>query len=176
MTTTATQDGVVRSIQIAEALLGRLAEILRPRRNIAGMLAPELVADALDLRLGEAQQLTPELWRHLDEARNALAKREGVDLHSYDELRKLTAPGDQAVAHIEVKRKLDLLEFNMDILQNQYEKEKQLTASFREKLDKAAQVVRVAEGLLDPSEQVDMGDILTQDLNNNPESDKTTAA
>lgn len=77
---------------------------------------------------------------------------------------------------IDLKRKLDLLEFNMDILQNQYEKEKQLTANLREKLDKAAQVVRVAEGLLEQSEQVDMGDILTQDLNNNPEGDKTTAA
>ncbi len=77
---------------------------------------------------------------------------------------------------IDLKRKLDLLEFNMDILQNQYEKEKQLTAGLRGKLDKAAQVVRVAEGLLDPSEQVDMGDILTQDLDNNPEKDKTTAA
>jgi hypothetical protein len=65
---------------------------------------------------------------------------------------------------IELKRKLDLIEFNMDILQNQYEKEKQLTSNFKEKLEKAAQVVRVAEGLLHPSEQIDLGDILTQDL------------
>lgn len=105
----ATSDPVVRSIQIAEALLGRLAEILRPTRNIAGLLAPELAADALDLKLGEAQQITPELWRHLDEARNALEKRGNANLQTYDDLRKLTVPGDQAVAHIEVKRKLDLL-------------------------------------------------------------------
>lgn len=74
---------------------------------------------------------------------------------------------------IELKRKLDLIEFNMDILQNQYEKEKQLTVSFKEKLEKAAQVVRMAEGMLHPTEQMDIGDILTQDLN---KDDKTKVA
>lgn len=50
---------------------------------------------------------------------------------------------------IELKRKLDLLEFNMDLLQNQYTKERELTAKLRERLAKAARVVRVAGGFLD---------------------------
>jgi CheY-like chemotaxis protein len=50
---------------------------------------------------------------------------------------------------IELKRKLDLLEFNMDLLQDQYSREKESSSQLRERLNKAAQVVRVAEGLLD---------------------------
>lgn len=50
---------------------------------------------------------------------------------------------------IELKRKLDLLEFNMDLLQDQYNREKERSALLRERLSKAAQIVRVAEGLLD---------------------------
>ena len=50
---------------------------------------------------------------------------------------------------IELKRKIDLLEFNMDLLQDRYTREKDSSAKLREKLAKAAQVVRVAEGLLD---------------------------
>jgi DNA-binding response OmpR family regulator len=52
---------------------------------------------------------------------------------------------------IELKRKLDLLEFNMDLLQDQYTREKETSALLRERLSKAAQVVRVAGGLLGPS-------------------------
>jgi hypothetical protein len=50
---------------------------------------------------------------------------------------------------IELKRKLDLLEFNMDLLQDQYAREKENSAKLRERLARAAQVVRVAGGLLD---------------------------
>jgi hypothetical protein len=49
----------------------------------------------------------------------------------------------------ELKRKIDLLEFNMDLLQDRYSREKDAGSKLREKLAKAAQVVRVAEGLLD---------------------------
>jgi len=49
----------------------------------------------------------------------------------------------------ELKRKIDLLEFNMDLLQDRYSREKDAGFKLREKLAKAAQVVRVAEGLLD---------------------------
>src|SRR4029077_11183068 len=49
---------------------------------------------------------------------------------------------------IELKRKLDLLEFNMDLLQDQYNREKENSVHLRERLAKAAQVVRVAGGLL----------------------------
>jgi hypothetical protein len=54
---------------------------------------------------------------------------------------------------IELKRKVDLLEFNMDLLQDQYMREKETTAKLRERLAKAAQVVRVAGGLLDQSKE-----------------------
>ncbi len=50
---------------------------------------------------------------------------------------------------IELKRKLDLLEFNMDLLQNQHARERENSVKLRERLAKAAQVVRVAGGLLD---------------------------
>jgi DNA repair exonuclease SbcCD ATPase subunit len=53
---------------------------------------------------------------------------------------------------IELKRKVDLLEFNLDLLQDQYSREKENSAQLRERLGKAAQVVRVAGGLLDPSD------------------------
>lgn len=73
---------------------------------------------------------------------------------------------------VELKRKLDLTEFNMDILQDQFEKEKRLSANLREKLAKAAQVVRVAGGLLHPNETMDLSDILPEDT----KADKTSAA
>lgn len=50
---------------------------------------------------------------------------------------------------IELKRKLDLLEFNMDLLQDQYGREKETTEHLRERLAKVSQIVRVAGGLLD---------------------------
>jgi CheY-like chemotaxis protein len=54
---------------------------------------------------------------------------------------------------IDLKRKLDLMEFNSDLLQDQLEKERKDAASLREKLAKAAQIVRVAGGLLSPEEE-----------------------
>jgi hypothetical protein len=74
---------------------------------------------------------------------------------------------------IELKRKLDLLEFNMDLLQDQFEKEKTHSAQLKEKLLKAAQVVRVAGGLLHPHEQVDLTDLLPESTES---EDKTSAA
>jgi hypothetical protein len=53
---------------------------------------------------------------------------------------------------IELKRKVDLLEFNMDLLQDQYAREKESISKLRDRLEKAAQVVRVMGGLLDSDE------------------------
>jgi hypothetical protein len=59
---------------------------------------------------------------------------------------------------IELKRKVDLLEFNMDLLQDQYSREKDHSNKLRERLAKAAQVLRVASGLLDsPGEELAPG-------------------
>ncbi len=54
---------------------------------------------------------------------------------------------------IELKRKLDLMEFNTDLLQEQLERERGLGQALRDKLAKAAQIVRVAGGLLSPEEE-----------------------
>lgn len=50
---------------------------------------------------------------------------------------------------VELKRKLDVVEFNTDLLQDQYAKEKEISGKLKERLDKALQAVRVAGGLLD---------------------------
>jgi len=52
---------------------------------------------------------------------------------------------------IELKRKVDLLEFNMDLLQDQFSREKEISSRLREHLAKVGQVVRVAAGLIDSS-------------------------
>lgn len=102
-------DPAVRHIQIASALVDRLGELLRPQRG-AGVLTVlgggDVVSDALELKLGEAQQISPEIWRHLDDARGLLAKR-GVDLAGYDELRSLQSAALLATSNIDVQRKLD---------------------------------------------------------------------
>lgn len=46
----------------------------------------------LSLRIGEAQQIYPEIWRHLDDARAAIASR-GVTVAQYDALRTAEGPG-----------------------------------------------------------------------------------
>jgi hypothetical protein len=55
---------------------------------------------------------------------------------------------------IELKRKVDLLEFNLDVTQDQYSKEKLKVAELRDKLERAAQIVRSAGGLLFSSESI----------------------
>ncbi len=63
---------------------------------------------------------------------------------------------------IELKRNLDLMEFNMDLLQNQYAKEKEISAKLREKVAKLAQVVRIADGLLETPSGVGSSDGLSE--------------
>lgn len=53
---------------------------------------------------------------------------------------------------VDLKRKLDLLEFNMDLLQDQYAREKENNVLLKERLQRALQAVRVAGGLLDGEE------------------------
>lgn len=50
---------------------------------------------------------------------------------------------------IELKRKLDLMEYNFELLQEQLSKEKAYGVVLKERLEKAAQAMRVAEGVLD---------------------------
>ena len=130
----------------------------------------------LEIQVREASQETEKIKDRVRSDIRKIRSREKELENRLEIMRKdseaLLAARENRI--IELKRKLDLIEFNSDILQNQYEKEKQMTAAFREKLAKAAQVVRVAEGLLMPGESLDLGDILTQDLVN--KDDKTRVA
>jgi hypothetical protein len=74
-------DSTVRSIQVASALLERVAVLMRSG-SVSG---PQAVAE-LELRIGEAQQTMPEIWNHLGDARNAIAAA-GTDVGEFDQLR-----------------------------------------------------------------------------------------
>ncbi len=50
---------------------------------------------------------------------------------------------------LELKRKIDLLEFNMELVQEQHNKERNVTEQLRQKLKEAAGVMKRAGGLLD---------------------------
>ncbi len=50
---------------------------------------------------------------------------------------------------LELKRKLDLLEFNMELVQEQYQRERGLAEDLRNRLKDAAQAMRQAGGILD---------------------------
>jgi len=65
---------------------------------------------------------------------------------------------------VELKRKIDLLEFNMDLLQTQNQKEREVSRKLREQLARVAQAVRVAGGLLQS------GTSLSDAVPGNPES------
>jgi hypothetical protein len=53
---------------------------------------------------------------------------------------------------MELKRKLDTAEFNMDLMQDRLAREKDVVQDLREKLLRASQAVRLAEGLLEPED------------------------
>lgn len=86
-------DPAVRSVRVANALCDRFAELLKgptavvshkSNRALLGVSGDE---EALSLRIGEAQQLYPEIWSHLDDARQAFAAR-GADVSAFDVLRE----------------------------------------------------------------------------------------
>ena len=54
---------------------------------------------------------------------------------------------------VELKRKLDLADFNLDLAQDQCTKEKQVSAQLHDKLNRALQAVRLAGGLLHSDEK-----------------------
>ena len=88
-----TVDPAVRSIRIATTLNERFGAILRDAGSY------QTVAE-FELKIGEAQQIYPEIWRHLDDAQAVLATR-GIRVEHYAELRSSEAPGLLAVDNIE---------------------------------------------------------------------------
>lgn len=85
-------DPAVRSVRVAVALCDRFAELLKGPSNVsAHKQSSALVGvsgnmDDLSLRIGEVQQIYPEIWRHLDDARSAFAAR-GIDVTAFDQIR-----------------------------------------------------------------------------------------
>jgi|ERR1044071_651721 hypothetical protein len=86
-------DPVVRSIRIAATLNDRFGALLKEAASY------QKVAE-FELKIGEAQQIYPEIWRHFDEARAALGQR-GVVVQPYDALRATERPGQLGVDNIE---------------------------------------------------------------------------
>ena len=85
-------DPAVRSVRVAVALSDRFAELLEgpqtvsSRKQSGALVGFSGDQTGLSLRIGEAQQLYPEIWQHLDEARTAFAAR-GIDVGAYDAIR-----------------------------------------------------------------------------------------
>jgi hypothetical protein len=72
-------DPAVRLIRVSNAVVQQLARLARETTTLTDL-------NTVELRIGEAQQLYPELWRHLDEARALLAER-GRDVSRFDVVR-----------------------------------------------------------------------------------------
>lgn len=85
-------DPVIRSIQVASALLDRVAVLMGD--GAVGARVGGTKADEMDLRIGEAQQTMPEVWSHLGEARDAMHAA-GIDVSAYDAIRA-TVTSDKA--------------------------------------------------------------------------------
>src|SRR5262249_13523522 len=76
--------------RIAVVLCERFGELLKgptrvqARKQKGGLFGIKGDDEGLSMRIGEAQQIYPEIWRHLDEARAAFAAR-GVALSAFDQ-------------------------------------------------------------------------------------------
>jgi hypothetical protein len=123
-----------------------------------GELRFQLKAKVDKARLLEAQvrEATEEMERLKDRVRSDIRKIRVREKELENRLEIMRKDSEALIAAretkiLELKRKLDLLEFNMDLLQDQYAREKDTSGKLRERLAKAAQVVRMAGGMLDPT-------------------------
>ena len=94
------QTDPVRSIRMAAALNQRFGALLRTDTG-------ENV-DEMELKIGEMNQLYPEIWRYMDEARVALVQR-GADVRHYDQIRATEQPGKLGTDSIEVEEHINPL-------------------------------------------------------------------
>lgn len=60
---------------------------------------------------------------------------------------------------VELKRKLDLVEFNLDLMQDRYQKETEYSNDLKDRLRKASRAMKVAGGLLKEEDDHDSNDI-----------------
>jgi hypothetical protein len=91
----AVPEDAIRSIRVASTLIERFRALIATE--------PSSIAE-LELRIGESQQIYPEIWSHLDDARDVLAQQ-GRVVAPFDELRGREA-GHLGVTNIEIERKL----------------------------------------------------------------------
>lgn len=94
-------DPAVRSIRIASTLAERFLELMHQRTN------PGDGSAEMELRIGEAQQIYPEIWNHLDDARKVLAERQ-ADTRAYDEIKTAQGPVRIGVTRVEVEDQVDI--------------------------------------------------------------------
>jgi len=98
-------DPIVRSVRVAVVLTDRFAEILkgpemvRSHRQAGAVVGISGDQNAMSLRIGEAQQIYPEIWRHLDDARTELTTR-GIDVVAYDAIRAVEGQGIGAAVDV----------------------------------------------------------------------------
>jgi len=89
-------DPAVRSIRIATTLNERFRDLMHARHSPGDGTAE------LELRIGEAQQIYPEIWNHLDDARKVIAER-GGDTAVYDQIKAAQGPARLGVTRVEVE-------------------------------------------------------------------------
>jgi len=93
----AAPDEAVRSLRVASTLLDRY-------RTLTATQA--LSSDELELIIGEAQQIYPEIWRHLGDARKTLLAH-GRDVSGFDAVRRSELV-ELGVTDIDVHTELDI--------------------------------------------------------------------
>ena len=88
----------IRSLRVAGTLADRFRALLQP-----GLME----SSDLEIAIGEAQRIYPEIWRHLDEARTALVAMER-DVSAFDALR-VHELGILGVTQIDSSLQLDMM-------------------------------------------------------------------
>ena len=111
-------------------------------------------AKLLEARVREAAEETEKIRERVKADIRKIRVRERELENRLEILRKDSEAliGARESKIIELKRKLDMIEFNMDLLQDQYNKEKERAATLKERLGKASQAMRVAGGFLESGE------------------------
>jgi len=151
-----------------EELETRQAEALESREKYIGELQFQL-----RMKTDEIRHLEHETRKAIDETEQ-LKERVRIDIRKIrtrekeleNRLEIMKKDSEAMISTrettiIELKRQLDLLEFNMDLVQVQYTREKEVSTQLRERLVKASQAVRLVEGLLE-SQAKGMSESTTQ--------------
>jgi hypothetical protein len=125
-----------------------------------GDLRFELKKKADQIRMLEAQARTAvdETERLKERVRSDIRKIRVREKELENRLEILKKDSESLISSreqkiLELKRKMDLLEFNIDLLQDHYAREKERSHELETKLAKVGQVVRVVGGLIDPQEK-----------------------